>query len=64
MSREQLATRHEAAVKTTLRSHWIMLKDKNAQKLLRLICLFEQSELITKVRLALFSAANTFRTRI
>ena len=56
MSREQLATRHEAAVKTTLRSHWIMLKDKNAQKLLRLICLFEQSELITKARLALFSA--------
>lgn len=61
---QHLATRHEAAVRTTLRSQWEMLKDRAARELFLLACEFGEAELIPIGRLGLFSGIPPGRTPI
>jgi len=64
LSPEELATRHEAAVATTLQSQWDMLKDENARHLFHLAGLFPEAEIIPKARLALLSGIEQEKTSL
>ncbi|MCI0660602.1 MAG: TIR domain-containing protein, partial [Acidobacteria bacterium] len=55
LSSEELATRHDAAITTTLQSQWEMLTDLNAKKLFQLAGQFPEAQIIPKARLGLLA---------
>lgn len=60
LEESELATRHVASVRTTLRTQWASLKDGNARSLLLLASQFGEAEIIPKARLGVLAA---FRDR-
>jgi hypothetical protein len=50
MSKEDIATRHEAAIKATLEDQWKMLEDENARQLFLLAGQFPEAAIIPKAR--------------
>jgi WD40 repeat protein len=58
LDKEDLATRHKAAVAFTLEQDWERLSDENARLLFRLAGQFREAEIIPKARLRLLTGIN------
>ncbi|MCI0695491.1 NB-ARC domain-containing protein [candidate division KSB1 bacterium] len=55
MAPEELSTRHDPAVRATLKSQWDKLTDENAKQLFLLAALFPETAIIPKARLGLLA---------
>ena len=64
MTEEDLATRHVAAVRATLRSQWDMLKEEDARQLFKLAGQFPEAAIIPKARLGLLAGIRRGQSRI
>ena len=64
ISEEELATRHEAAITTTLESQWEILDDEKAKILFQLAGQFPETEIIPKVRLGLLAGIGPSKSKL
>ncbi len=64
ISHEELATRHESAVKVTLESQWKMLSNEDAKNLFLLSGFFSESFIISKAILDLLSGISFGKSKL
>jgi hypothetical protein len=64
ISEEELATRHEAAVTTTLKNQWEMLDDEDGRVLFKLAGQFPEADIIPKGRLGLLSGIGPGKSKL
>lgn len=62
MTKEELATRHEAAIGVTLETQWQAVQSEPARQLFKLAALFPEAAFIPKVRLGLFAGIPAGRS--
>lgn len=61
---DELATRHEAAVETTLRTQWDLITDQSSRQLFQLAALFPESAIIPRGRLGVLAAIGEGQSKI
>jgi hypothetical protein len=64
MTKEDLATRHVAAVGATLRSQWEMLPDEDARRLFKVAGQFPEAAIVPKARLGLLAGIRPGESKV